>query len=432
MRVMRTADDDFAREFEKIRARGDRIDEEVLRTVGEILRRVDEGGDAALLDLTERFDGIRLDATALEVQAAEMDRALDGIDGTTRNVLELSAERIEHYHRQQMAGSWFDRDEPGIILGQQVRPLERVGIYSPGGRAPYPSTVLMAAVPARVAGVEEVVLVTPARDGAVHPLILAAAKMAGVDRVFRIGGAQAVAALAYGTETVPRVDKIVGPGNIYVTMAKKMVYGRVAIDMIAGPSEILIICDGTADPDIVAADLLSQAEHDEMAGSMLLTPSEAFARAVADEVERQLLLLPRKAIAEKALARFGAAVVTDGIDEAIDIANGYAPEHLELMVSHPEEILGRIKHAGAIFLGMHTPEALGDYIAGPNHILPTGGTARFFSPLGVYDFVKRSSVISFSGTALRKYGPGAAAFAGLEGLDAHVRSLSLRLEKERA
>ncbi|TFG93028.1 MAG: histidinol dehydrogenase, partial [Syntrophobacterales bacterium] len=340
--------------------------------------------------------------------------------------LKLSAARIGAFHERQRAESWSYVDDEGIELGQLIRPLSRVGIYAPGGRATYPSTVLMAAVPARIAGVGEIILASPAREGEINPLILVAARLAGVDRIFRIGGAQAIAALACGTQSIPRVDKIVGPGNIYVATAKRMVYGRVGIDMIAGPSEIVIITDGTPQPDVIAADLLSQAEHDPMAGAILLTPDGDFAEKVAAEARRQVLEL-ESPVAEQSLKNYGAAIVTTDIDEAIDIANRLAPEHLELVVNNPKALLGRITNAGAVFLGPHTPETLGDYIAGPNHILPTGGTARFSSPLGVYDFIKRMSVLSFSEEALKTYGPKAARFAEIEGLEAHGRSITRRL-----
>jgi histidinol dehydrogenase len=323
--------------------------------------------------------------------------------------------------------SWISSDENGIELGQRVLPLERIGIYAPGGLAVYPSTVLMAAIPAKIAGVAEIILVSPAKQGGLNPLIAAAAKLSGVTRIFKIGGAQAIAALAYGTESVPKVDKIVGPGNAYVTAAKKMVYGIVAIDMIAGPSEVLIIADGTADASFAAADLIAQAEHDEMASAILLTPDEKFARQVISEANAQLVLLPKKSIAVSALESFGAVIVTKDFDEAVTIANRFAPEHLELLVDQPKQLLDRIRHAGAAFLGNFTPEAIGDYMAGPSHILPTGGTARFSSPLGVYDFVKRTSIVSFSEAALGTYGRQAARFAGMEGLEGHGHSISIRL-----
>ncbi|MBN2284504.1 MAG: histidinol dehydrogenase [Deltaproteobacteria bacterium] len=427
MKILNSDDRRFEREFNRIRRRGTQVDRSIVETVEHILQDVAVRGDEALFEYTEKYDGHALDAATVEVSAAEAGRALEDLPDEHRHILETAAARIERFHRRQRADSWFDRDEEGITVGQVIRPLDRVGIYAPGGLAPYPSTVLMAAIPAKVAGVGEIILATPARGGVIHPLILAAAVIGGVDRIFRIGGAQAVGAMAYGTESIPLVDKIVGPGNIYVALAKKMVYGRVGIDMIAGPSEILIISDGTVPPGVAAADLLSQAEHDEMACSILLTPSGDFARQVKNAVEEQLERLPKKAIASAALESYGALIVTRDLDEAVEIANRYAPEHIELMVEHPESWLPRIRNAGAVFLGGFSPEAMGDYIAGPNHILPTGGTARFFSPLGVYDFIKRMSVISFSEGSFRKYGDAVSRFAAIEGLDAHERSIAIRL-----
>jgi histidinol dehydrogenase len=345
-------------------------------------------------------------------------------------MVKLAARRIEDYHRKQLVPSYAGSDEDGVELGWLVRPMERIGIYAPGGLAAYPSTVLMAAVPARVAGVREILLVSPAKGGKLNPLLLAAADLSGISRIFKIGGAQAIAALAYGTASIPAVDKIVGPGNAYVTAAKRMVFGAVGIDMIAGPSEILIVADRSADPRYVAADLLSQAEHDTMASAILLTPEEGLATAVASEIVRQLGQLSRKSIATRSMADFGALIITRDLAEAVEIANRFAPEHLELMVENPAEILKDIVNAGAVFLGHFTPEAMGDYLAGPSHILPTAGTARFSSPLGVYDFIKRSSVLSFSSDALRKYGPKAARFAEVEGLQAHGRSVEIRLAKK--
>ncbi len=311
-------------------------------------------------------------------------------------------------------------------IGQRVLPLEKVGIYAPGGLAVYPSTVLMAAIPAKIAGVKEILLVSPVKGGALNPLIAAAARLSGVTRIFKIGGAQAIAALAYGTESVPRVDKIVGPGNVYVATAKRMVYGHVAIDMIAGPSEILIIADGSADPAFIAADMIAQAEHDELASAVLLTPDKKLARRVVSAVDEQLAELPKRTVAGRSLEAYGAIMLTQDLDEAVTLANRFAPEHLELMVENPQALLAGVRHAGAVFLGGFTPEALGDYLAGPNHILPTGGTARFSSPLGVYDFIKRTSVLSFSAAALNRYRAQAEHFARIEGLDGHARSLAVR------
>jgi histidinol dehydrogenase len=341
-------------------------------------------------------------------------------------VIKLAARRIEQYHLHQIVEGWSVKSEEGVEMGQRVLPMRRVGIYAPGGKACYPSTLLMAAIPARIAGVEEIILVTPARDGKLNPLIAAAAEISGVKRIFKIGGAQAIAALAYGTKTIPQVDKIVGPGNAYVAAAKKLVFGQVDIDMIAGPSEIVVIADNTAKVSFVAADLLAQAEHDEMAAAVLLTPSEDLAREVSQEVDQLLKALSRKTIMEQSLAKYGAIIITASVDEALELANSFAPEHLELMVENPAGILGKVKNAGSVFLGSFTPEALGDYLAGSNHILPTEGTARFSSPLGVYDFYKRMNVISFSREALKKLSRQTVDFAQMEGLDAHANSVLVR------
>ncbi len=426
MRIVSTTDQLFDAELERIRNREAGVDQAIFRAVKDIIKNVAARGDAALFEYTKKFDGTSIDAGSVEVSDDEIAAAMADIDESDLAILEGASRRIETFHRKQIIPSWLDSDEDGIELGQLINPINKVGIYAPGGLAVYPSTVLMAAVPAKVAGVHELCLVSPARDGKIHPLVLAAARLSGVDRIFKVGGAQAIAALAYGTESVPRVDKIVGPGNVYVATAKMMVYGKVGIDMIAGPSEIVIISDGTVDPELVAADLLSQAEHDMMASALLVTPSAEFARDVAAEVQSQLAGLTRKSIAQEAIEHYGAVIVTRNMDEAVDIANGFAPEHLELMVENPRELLQRIKNAGAVFLGSSTPEAVGDYMAGPSHILPTGGTARFSSPLGVYDFIKRTSIISFSPEALRKYGDSVARFAEMEGLEAHGRSVLVR------
>ncbi len=432
MRIISADHPSFASEIERIMNRDDVLDEAVLESVAEIIENVSQKGDEALIAYTEKFDGISLEPSGLEVDPGEIEDAVNSIDPEDFNLLRLSADRIESYHKNQSLHSWSYADEDGVKLGQEIRPLDRVGIYAPGGRALYPSTVLMAALPAKVAGVGEIMLATPSTGGTVHPLILAAAKLGGVDRVFKIGGAQAIAALAYGTESVPQVDKIVGPGNVYVAAAKKMVFGKVGIDMIAGPSEILVISDGTSRPDVAAADLLSQAEHDELASAILVTPSEDFARKVASEVDLQLKNLERGVIARKSVENYGAVIVTADMNEAVKIANMIAPEHLELMVTDPESVLEKITSAGAVFIGYYTPEAFGDYMAGPSHILPTGGTARFSSPLGVYDFVKRMSVVSFSEESLRRYGRHTARFAEMEGLTAHRRSIMVRLEGKKS
>jgi len=341
-------------------------------------------------------------------------------------ILKFAADRIEKYHRHQIVKDWSIQDEEGVELGQRILPLRRVGIYAPGGKAFYPSTLLMAAIPARLAGVEEIVLVSPVKEGKLNPLIAAAADLGGMQRIFKIGGAQAIAALAYGTKTIPQVNKIVGPGNAYVAAAKKLVFGQVGIDMIAGPSEILIIADKPAKASFVAADMLAQAEHDEMAAAVLLTPSENLAREVAREIDKQLKSLTRKKIIESSLTKYGAIIITKDVREAVELANLFAPEHLELMVENPAEILGQVRNAGSVFLGSYTPEALGDYTAGANHILPTTGTSCFSSPLGVYDFIKRMSVLSFTPEALEKLSPQSARFGQMEGLDAHAHSVLVR------
>ncbi len=419
---------DFEADLRELLKRGETTDATVLPLVEAIVDDVARRGDEALFEYALRFDAASLDARTVQVTSEEIDDACSSVDPADLAVLQFAADRIEAFHLRQRTGDWSYLDEDGTELGQLVRPLNRVGIYAPGGLAPYPSTVLMAAIPARVAGVKDIILVTPARAGHINPLILAAARMAGVNRIYRVGGAQAIAALAHGTESIPAVDKIVGPGNIFVAVAKRLVFGIVGIDMIAGPSEILIIADDSACPEYIAADLLSQAEHDERASSVLLTPDEGLADRVIDEVARQLAELPRESIAAASLERYGRVIITGGLDEAVAISNRFAPEHLELMVAQPRELLGAIENASAIFLGHHTPEAVGDYVAGPNHILPTAGTARFSSPLGVYDFVKRSSLVSFTPRSLEKIGSVAAGFANLEGLDAHALSVTRRLK----
>jgi histidinol dehydrogenase len=427
MRIIFTSEKIFEETLQRITQRGRVFEEAIWTAVKTIVNDVALRGNAALFEYTQKFDQCDLRTNGIEVSSRELDQAISKVTPKDMDILALAAGRIEAFHRKQEVTSWISSDENGIELGQRVLPLERIGIYAPGGLAVYPSTVLMAAIPAKIAGVTEIILVSPAKQGGLNPLIAAAAKLSGVTRIFKIGGAQAIAALAYGTESVPKVDKIVGPGNAYVTAAKKMVYGIVAIDMIAGPSEVLIIADGTADASFAAADLIAQAEHDEMASAILLTPDEKFARQVISEVNAQLVLLPKKSIAVFALESFGAVIVTKDFDEAVTIANRFAPEHLELLVDQPKQLLDRIRHAGAAFLGNFTPEAIGDYMAGPSHILPTGGTARFSSPLGVYDFVKRTSIVSFSEAALGTYGRQAARFAGMEGLEGHGHSISIRL-----
>ena len=400
---------------------------DVSAPVSQILRRVREEGDAALFDLTRQFDGAEL--TCLAVSEAELDEAAAQVEPEFLAVLEEAAENIRAFHSRQKRGSFVMTEKEGVILGQRVLPLERVGIYVPGGTAAYPSTVLMNAVPAQIAGVKEIVMVTPpGRDGRVSPSILAAARTAGVHRIFKVGGAQAVGALAYGTESVPRVDKIVGPGNAYVAEAKKQVFGQVAIDMIAGPSEVLVVADAASDPAYVAADLLSQAEHDKMASAVLVTDSMELARAVSAEVERQLPLLEREEIARASIEDNGKILVTRDLWEGIEVADRIAPEHLELCVDRPFDYLGAVHNAGSVFLGRYDPEPLGDYFAGPNHTLPTSGTARFYSPLSVDDFVKKSQFSYYTREALEKEYRKVSCFARKEGLTAHARAVEIRFE----
>jgi len=429
IRILKFSDSDFSEKFAAIEGRGASAPAGVETTVKQIIADVRQRGDAALFELTEKFDRLALNTGNLEVPASELDAALAQIPAEDRQALELAAQRIATYHAKQKQETWLSSDEDDIQLGQLVTPLDRVGIYVPGGKAAYPSSVLMNAVPAKVAGVTEVIMVVPMPGGQANPHVLAAARIAGVDRVFRIGGAQAVAALAYGTESIPRVDKITGPGNIYVATAKQLVFGQVDIDMIAGPSEILVINDGSGNPAHLAADLLSQAEHDELASSVLITTSESMARQVRDEVEKQLRQLSREAIARQSIDAYGAVILARDLNEAIAFSNRIAPEHLELAVDEPQAILPQIRHAGAIFLGHFTPEAAGDYIAGPNHTLPTGGTARFFSPLSLEDFVKKSSLVCFSRQGLERLGKQIVRIAELEGLEAHGKSVSMRLKE---
>ncbi len=423
MKILTTQDTEFQSAFAQICSRGADQSADVEPMVRDIIAKVRSHGDEALLELTEKFDG----HNKISVHPDAIGEAFANIDPQLMSSLNIARHRIEDFHRKQLQNSWFTTGSSGEILGQIVRPLERVGLYVPGGKAVYPSSVLMNALPAIVAGVQELIIVSPAPRGDINPLILAAAQLCGISKIFKIGGAQAIAALAYGTQTVPRVDKIVGPGNIYVATAKKLVYGDVDIDMIAGPSEILIISDGTGNPAWAAADMLSQAEHDELASSILITTDASFAAQVSEQVRAQLKQLPKKHIAEKSLAQYGALIVTGNLAEAVRLANEVAPEHLELFVDRPWDLLPQIKHAGAIFMGHHTPEPVGDYIAGPNHVLPTGGTARFYSPLSVDDFIKKTSLISFTRLALDRLGPDVVRLAEAEELDAHARSVGIRL-----
>ena len=395
----------------------------------DIIEKEKENGDKALLELTKKFDGAEL--KALLVSQEEIDEAFDRVEPEFLEVLRQAAENIRAFHSRQVRNSFVIADKPGIVLGQKVTPIEKVGVYVPGGTSAYPSTVLMDTIPAKIAGCPHIVMVTPpGKDRKLNPAILAAAKIAGVDQIFKVGGAQAVAALAYGTESVPKVDKIVGPGNAFVAEAKKQVFGRVAIDMIAGPSEILVIADGKSNPVHVAADLLSQAEHDKLASAVLVTDSEELAKAVSAELERQLHLLPREEIARASIENNGKIIIAPNLMAGIAIANEIAPEHLELMVDNPFDYLDAVKNAGSIFLGRSCPEALGDYFAGPNHTLPTSGTARFSSPLSVDDFVKKSQFSYYTADALSKVAADIDRFAQKEGLQAHGRSVMVRREGE--
>lgn len=395
----------------------------------DILAQVKQNGDQAVLDYTARFDGIMLDS--MRVSEAEFAEAEQNISPEVREAIEAAAINIRDYHSRQMRQSWMTTKESGTMLGQLIRPLQRVGLYVPGGTAAYPSSVLMNAIPAQVAGVEEIAMVTPpGKDGKVNPGVLVAAQTLGVTEIYKVGGAQAIAALTYGTETIKPVDKIVGPGNIYVALAKREVFGLVDIDMVAGPSEIVVLADNTANPGYVAADLLSQAEHDTMASSVLVTPSRTLAKAVQQEVEKQLAVLPRREIAEKSIRDHGAICIVDSLEQGIDVVNRLAPEHLEVIVKDAMEYVGKLKNAGAIFLGAYSSEPVGDYFAGPNHVLPTNGTARFSSPLNVDDFLKKTSLISYSRQDLLANGQKIVALARQEGLEAHARAIQIRLDNE--
>jgi len=420
---------DFWPQLEKMLAWEGVSDDAVNDIVREIIQQIRTRGDAALVEYTNRFDRMSVSGMAeLEIPVERLHQALDGLPAKQREALELAAERVRRYHERQRQESWSYREDDGTLLGQQVTPLDRVGLYVPGGKAAYPSSVLMNDIPAKVAGVAELIMVVPTPDGEVNELVLAAAAVCEVDRVFAVGGAQAVAALAYGTQSVPQVDKIVGPGNIFVATAKRYVYGTVGIDMIAGPSEILVVCDGQTDPDWIAMDLFSQAEHDEDAQSILVSPDAAFIERVAESLEKLLPEMNRAEIIRKSLGDRGALIQVRDMDEAVQVANFIAPEHLELSVEDPAALVPRIKHAGAIFMGRYTAEALGDYCAGPNHVLPTSRTARFSSPLGVYDFQKRSSLIFCSADGAAELGKTASTLARGEGLEAHARSAEYRIK----
>ena len=400
-------------------------------SVKEILDKVKEEKDAAVFAYTAKFDGAELTADTIEVTDAEIEEAYAQVDDTLLTVIRKAKDNIESYHAKQRQNSWFDSKPDGTILGQKITPLHRVGVYVPGGKAVYPSSVLMNVMPAKVAGVDKIIMVTPpGKNGKVSPNTLVAAKEAGVNKIYKVGGAQAIAALAYGTESIPKVDKIVGPGNIYVALAKKAVYGHVSIDSIAGPSEILVVADETANPRYVAADLLSQAEHDELASAILVTTSEKLAHEVSDQVDGFLKELSRAEIISKSLDNYGYILLADTMEDVIDVANEIASEHLEIQTKNPFEVMTKIRNAGAIFIGEYASEPLGDYFAGPNHILPTNGTAKFFSPLSVDDFIKKSSIISYSREALQKVHKDIESFAKAEQLTAHANSIHVRFEEE--
>lgn len=427
---LKTTDQDFAARLAKLLAWESVSDTAVDTAVRSIIDGVRGRGDEALLAYTQQFDGVEVtDAAALELDAPALLAASKAIDAREREALKIAVDRVRSFHERQREDSWSYTEANGTVLGQLVRPIDRVGIYVPGGKAAYPSTVIMTAIPAQVAGVEEIIMVTPTPNGQINNMVLAAAHAAGVTRVFRIGGAQAIAALAYGTATVPRVDKIVGPGNIYVATAKRHVFGQVGLDMVAGPSEILILCDGRTDPEWIAMDLFSQAEHDEAAQAVLISPDAKFIETVAAKLQAMLPTLEREAIVRESLRDRSMLIQVRDMDEALQLVNDIAPEHLELSVEDPESVLPSIKHAGAIFMGRHTPEALGDYCAGPSHVLPTSGTARFSSPLGVYDFQKRSSVIHCSTEGASELGRTASVLARSESLTAHARAAEMRIKK---
>ena len=397
--------------------------------VREIIEGVRKGGDQALIQYTRQFDGVEITAEAMEIPRQAWAQASKDLDKNTRASLERAAERIASFHRHQLSRSWFDT-EPGVVRGQVVRPLARAGVYVPGGKAAYPSSLLMNVIPAKVAGVREVVVLTPPSRGGINPALMAAAELAGADRIVLAGGAQAIAALAYGTETVPQADIIVGPGNTYVTAAKRLLYGVVMVDMVAGPSEVLVLADGTTPARFLAADLLSQAEHDEQAWPILITTSQEFAQQVAGEMRQLMKTLPRQEIIAPCLERHGLIIIVKDVREGMVIANRIAPEHLELAVADPLQWLGEVENAGSVFLGPYTPEAVGDYLGGPNHVLPTGGTARFFSPLGVEHFMKRINILSYSEEALKGVQEDVVRLARLEGLEAHARAVEVRANEK--
>ena len=428
MKIIKYSDSDFSNTLRKV---VDRADVDLVvhdATVREILKQIKERGDAALLDFTSRFDQYDLSVEEIRVTPSEIAEAHNNVSDEGVEALKRAAENIREFHEHQKQESW-EYEKNGVLLGQNIRPLETVGIYVPGGKASYPSSVLMNAIPAKVAGVKKVVMCSPASKGQCSPDVLVAAEIAGVDSIFKVGGAQAIGAMAHGTNTIPKVDKIVGPGNIFVALAKRMVFGMVDIDMIAGPSEIVIVADDSAHADFIAADLLSQAEHDEQAVPILVTCSEILAQDVVKELKKQTIRLNRQSIIKKSLNDYCCLFVVESLSEAIKVANDIAPEHLELAVKEPRACAEQIRNAGAIFLGHYTPEAVGDYLAGPNHVLPTSGTARFSSPLGVYDFLKRTSIMSYSPEALKKEAPFIRILAEMEHLDAHANAVDLRINK---
>ena len=430
IRRFRSDQPDFAQQMDDLLAWEAVSDSGVQEAVTNIVNDVRSRGDEALIEYTNKFDRTSASTMAdLELTQEQLQAALDGLDDAQRTALITAADRVRDYHEKQKQDSWQYREADGTLLGQQVTPLDRAGIYVPGGKAAYPSSVLMNALPAKVAGVGEIIMVSPAPDGEINDMVLAAAAIAGVDKLFTLGGAQAVAALAYGTETVPAVDKIVGPGNIYVAEAKRQVFGKVGIDMIAGPSEILVVCDGKTDPDWIAMDLFSQAEHDEEAQAILVSPDGEFLQQVAESMEKLAVTLERETIIRTSMKHRGAMIQVQDLEQAIALANTIASEHLELSIDDAEQWAKQIRHAGAIFLGRHTPEALGDYCAGPNHVLPTSATARFSSPLGVYDFQKRSSLIGCSPEGASELGKIASPLARGESLTAHARSAEYRIKK---
>ncbi len=431
MKIISTKDSDFKDRFEEILRRADMDIESVTPIVATIIKEIKEEGDAALMRHIAKFDRWEpKSARDLMIDPKLMKSAYEALDPKLKEALHLAYDRIYAYHQKQLPKSWIDFEQNGTILGQKVTPVDRAGLYIPGGKAAYPSSLLMNAIPAIVAGVEEIVVTTPTPDNEPNELLLAACHLCGIEKVFKVGGASAIAALAFGTESIPKVDVITGPGNIFVATAKKLVFGEVNIDMIAGPSEIGVLADESADAKLVAIDLLSQAEHDEMASSILITPDESLAQKVSEEVENYLKVLKRKEIASASIHERGAIIVTKCMAEAVELMNQVAPEHLEVMTNNPFELLPKIKHAGAIFLGRNTPEPIGDYIAGPNHTLPTGGTARFYSPLSTEHFLKKSSIIAFSRQAMQDIGEAAAILAHTEGLEAHAKSIEERLQGE--